>query len=139
MTSYPAPVAFIFSNNKSRTPFTMQGSRHFVRCKDEVSPVMKALDWSFFHWGDRCDRLTRSKSTGCLLKGLTVLLGALHGPSHLSGPFLALSYIPSAPSRPSLTGPCRILSRSIVLFWLHVCPDMHGFSLVLCGTDDTSV
>lgn len=24
----------------------MQGSHHFVRCKAEVSPVMKAVDWS---------------------------------------------------------------------------------------------
>lgn len=47
MTFYPTPVAFIFFNNKSWISFTVQGSRHFVRCKDEVSPVMKALDWSF--------------------------------------------------------------------------------------------
>lgn len=47
MTSYPAPVAFIFFNNKSENPFAMQGSRHIVRCKAEVSPVMKAVGWSF--------------------------------------------------------------------------------------------
>lgn len=47
MTSYIAPVAFIFFNNKSESPFAMQGSRHFVRCKAEVSPVMKAVGWPF--------------------------------------------------------------------------------------------
>lgn len=47
MTAYPAPVAFIFFNNKSEGPFAVQGSRHFVRCKAEVSPVMKAVGWSF--------------------------------------------------------------------------------------------
>ncbi|XP_078021306.1 myoD family inhibitor domain-containing protein isoform X1 [Epinephelus lanceolatus] len=45
---------------------------------------------ALFHWGDRCDRLTRPESTGCLLKVVTSLLRAPHGPSHLSGPFLAL-------------------------------------------------
>ncbi|XP_055367712.1 myoD family inhibitor domain-containing protein isoform X3 [Betta splendens] len=43
-----------------------------------------------FHWGDRCDRLTRPESMGCLLKVVTSLLRAPYGPSHLSGPFLAL-------------------------------------------------
>lgn len=47
MTSYLSPVAFIFLNNKSEGPFAMQGSRHFVRCKAEVSPVMKAAGRSF--------------------------------------------------------------------------------------------
>lgn len=46
MTFYPAPVVFIFFNNKSESPFAMRGSRHFVRCKAEVSPVMKAVGWS---------------------------------------------------------------------------------------------
>lgn len=50
MTSYPAPVAFIFFNNKSESPFAMRGSRHIVRCKAEVSPVMKAVGWSFSIW-----------------------------------------------------------------------------------------
>lgn len=47
MTSYLAPVAFIFFNNKSVGRFAMQGSRHFVRCKAEVSPVMKVVGRSF--------------------------------------------------------------------------------------------
>lgn len=47
MTSYPDPVAFIFFNNKSEVPIAMRVSRHFVRCKAEVSPVMKAAGWSF--------------------------------------------------------------------------------------------
>lgn len=47
MTSYLSPVAFIFLNNKSEGPFAMQGSRHFVRCKAEVSPVMKSAGRSF--------------------------------------------------------------------------------------------
>ena len=42
MTSYLSPVAFIFLSNKSEGPFAVQGSSHFVRCKAEVSPVMKA-------------------------------------------------------------------------------------------------
>ncbi|XP_026183079.1 myoD family inhibitor domain-containing protein isoform X2 [Mastacembelus armatus] len=29
------------------SPFAMRGSHHFVRCKAEVSPVMKAVGWSF--------------------------------------------------------------------------------------------
>ena len=90
MTSCPAPVVFIFFNNKSESPFATRGSHHFVRCKAEVSPVMKAAGWSFYHWGDRCDRLTRPESTGCLLKVVTSLLLAPHGHSHLSGPWFSL-------------------------------------------------
>lgn len=47
MTSYPDLVAFIIFNNKSEGPIGMRVSRHFVRCKAEVSPVMKAAGWSF--------------------------------------------------------------------------------------------
>lgn len=46
MTSYSAPVIFIFFNNESESPLAVRGSRHFVRCKAEVSPVMKAVGWS---------------------------------------------------------------------------------------------
>lgn len=47
MPSHLTPVAFIFFNNKPESPFAMQGSRHFVRCNAEVSPVMKAAARSF--------------------------------------------------------------------------------------------
>lgn len=47
MTTHATPGAFIFLNNKSESAFAMQGGRHFVRCKAEVSPVMKVVGWSF--------------------------------------------------------------------------------------------
>lgn len=104
MPSHLAPVAFIFFNNKPESPFAMQGSRHFVRCNAEVSPVMKAAARSFFHCGDRCDRLTRPESTGCPLSHNQ----PPPGPSRPLTPLWYLfgsPYIPSAAPLPSLTGP----------------------------------
>lgn len=37
----------LFFNNKPYGAVAMQRSCHVVRCKAEVSPVMKAVDWSF--------------------------------------------------------------------------------------------
>lgn len=89
MTSYPAPVAFIVSNNKPERGAGRVGrpSRCQVQGRGESGNEGGRL--VLFHRGDRCDRLTRPESTGCLLKDMTSLLRAPHGPSHLSGPFLA--------------------------------------------------
>lgn len=110
------PVVFIFSNHKSEGPFAMRGSRHFVRCNVEVSPIMKAVGWSFFHWGDRCDRLTRPESTGCLLKVVTSLLQAPQSPLT---PLWTLSDSPrnpSAPPRLSLTETWRATVVAVHVF-----------------------
>lgn len=87
----------------------------------------EAARLALFHWGDRCDCLTRSNRTGCLLRGLTRLLRAPHGPSHLSGPFLALSA-----SRQHRPGPhYRDLGASFpficlirACLWAFVCPSV---------------
>lgn len=43
----PLTRGSLFFNNKPYEPFAMPGSCHVVRCKAEVSLVMKAVDWSF--------------------------------------------------------------------------------------------
>lgn len=95
----------------------------------------EAARLALFHWGDRCDRLTRSNRTGCLLRGLTRLSRAPHGPSHLSGPFLALSA-----SRQHRRGPhYRDLGASFpficlirACLWAFVCPSVFRIKTYAC-------